>query len=189
MKKGFTIVELLVALGIIAILLGISTSAVVDSIRSAREKRSLALCAMVQEGLATYNAQKGFWPEPLAGRIKSGSFSATNEEGANNENDADMYVLTGEEVRQVVKALVDETKAGNPLMDISGLFVSREPGESGGKGYGLDFMSAVRGTKQSRKKMGTSEMYFGYPDRDTGRFRRFKIVYSIPTDHLMVSQQ
>ena len=89
----------------------------------------------------------------------------------------------------MVKALVDETKKGNPMMDISGLFVSRDPGEKNGKGSGLDFMSAIRGTKRSKKKMNTSEMYFGYPDRDTGRFRRFKMVYSIPTDQLSVSMQ
>ena len=121
--------------------------------------------------------------------LKNGSFSSSNEEGTNGNTDADKYVLTAEEVRQMVKALVDEAKLGNPLMDISGLFVSRDPGERGSKGFGLDFFDAVHGTKQSHTRMSTSEMYFGYPDPSTGRFRRFKMVYSIPTDKLTVMQQ
>lgn len=189
MRKAFTIVELLVVIAIISLLTSIVTTAAGNSIRAGREKRATALCSLVQTGLATYYAQKGQWPEPLGSKVKNGSFSSSNEEGTNGNTDADKYVLTAEEVRQMVKALVDETKEGNPLIDISGLFVSRASGEAGATGYGLDFMQAVRGTKKSRKKMTTGEMHFGYPDADTGKFRRFKMVYSIPTDHLAVSAQ
>ena len=89
----------------------------------------------------------------------------------------------------MIKALVDEAKNGNPLMDISGLFVSRSPGENGQKGYGLDFMDAIHGTRKSQRKMSTGEMYFGYPEPDHGYFRRFKIVYSLPTDEMKVNRQ
>ena len=84
---------------------------------------------------------------------------------------------------------MDEAKKGNPLMDISGLYVSRNTGEPGQKGYGLDFMEAIHGTRKSSRKMSTSEMYFGYPEADHGWFRRFKIVYSLPTDEIKVTQQ
>lgn len=189
MKKGFTIVEMLMVVGIIAVLLGLVTTAASQSVQASREKRAVALCSLVQTGLATYYAQKAKWPEPLGGKVRSGSLSQSNDEGVNESTDSDKYVLTSAEVRSMVKALVDETKSGNPLMDISGLFVSRDAGEAGGKGYGLDFMSAVRGTKNSRRKMSTSEMYYGYPDVKTGKFRRFKMVYSISSDQLRVSQQ
>lgn len=189
MKKGFTIVELLMAIGIVAVLLGLITTAASQSIQSSREKRAVALCAMVQSALATYYAQNAEWPDPLGGKVKRGSLFQSNDEGVNNTTDSDKYVLSAAEVRSMVKALVDETKKGNPLMDISGLFVSRSPGERGDRGNGLDFMSAVRGTKYSRKKMKTAEMYFGYPDKRTGKFRRFKMVYSIAADQLTVSQQ
>lgn len=188
-KRGFTIVELLVVITVIGVLMGIVTTAASNSMAASREKRATALCSLVQTGLATYYAQRGEWPEPLGGKVKSGSFSSSNDEGVDGQTDTDKYVLTASEVRQVVKALVDETKQGNPMMDISGLFVSRDPGEPGGKGTGMDFMSAIRGTKRSKKKMNTSEMYFGYPDKGTGRFRRFKMVYSIPTDLVAVSMQ
>lgn len=189
MRKGFTIVELMMVVGIIAILLGIVTTAASQSIKAGRERQAEALCTVVQSGLAAYHAQNDEWPDPLAGKVRNGSFGGMNDEGVDGNTDADKYVLQPGEVRQMVKALVDEAKKGNPLMDISALFVSRYPGERGEKGFGLDFMSAVRGTPKSKKKMTTSEMYFGYPDKETGKFRRFKMIYSIPTDQLTVSRQ
>lgn len=188
MKKGFTIVELLMVIGIIAVLMGIVTTAASQSIRASRLRRADALCTVVQAGLAAYYAQHDEWPINLAN--KTGS----NNEGVNNNTDANVYVLSGSEVRQMVKALVDEAKAGNPVMDISGLWVSRSAGEMSGSNVprgavGMDFMSAVRGTKHSPKKMTTSEMYYGYPDPETGAFLRFKMTYSISSDQLTVGRQ
>lgn len=188
-RRGFTLVELMMVIGIISVLLTIVISSVSSSMSAARGRRASALCTAVQTGLATYYAQQDEWPEPLAGKIRGGNFNSSNEEGANNRTDYDEYVLQPSEVRQMVKALVDEAKQGNPLMDISGLFVSRDPGEKGGKGYGLDFFQAVRGDKRSRKRMNTSEMYFGYPESSKGYFRRFKMIYSIPGDQLKVTVQ
>lgn len=205
MKKGFTIVELLMVLGIIAVLMGIVTTAASESIRSSRSQKADAVCKLVQAGMAAYYAQYDEWPGSVGSKIASGSLGTrSNKEGPNGTTDPDKFVLEGPEVRECVKALVDETKNGNPVMDISGLFVSRSDGElrggggdlpnkgaSGGtgSGYGMDFMLAIRGTKQSQKKMKTSEMYFGYPDPETGRFLRFKMVYSIPTDQFTVTKQ
>ena len=188
MKKAFTIVELLVVIAVIGVLLGIVTVAASDSVKASRANQASALCSIVQTALATYYAQKGEWPEPLNGRIKSGSYGS-NREGYEGESDGDKYVLEAEEVRKMVKALVDEAKKGNPMLDISGLIVARDAGEWEGKGRGMDFMSAVRGTKWSKRKMTTSEMHFGYLDSSTGYFRHFKMVYAIPTDHLAVSVQ
>ena len=195
MRKGFTIVELLMVIGIIAMLMGIVTTAASSSIKSSRKQRADALCTIVQTALATYREQKGEWPISMP-------VSRANSEGANSQSDADVVVLNGTEVRACVKALVDETKKGNPMMDISGLWVSRQDGELNGgtdprnaanakvkAATGMDFMSAVRGTKWSKKKMKTSEMYFGYPDPETGYFLRFKMTYSIPTDSITVSKQ
>ena len=195
--SAFTIVELLVVLGVIAVLMGIVTTAASESIKASRSRRADALCTLVQSGLAAYYAQHDEWPISFKGKSNS------NSEGANNNSDDDKYVLTGTEVRQCVKALVDEAKRGNPLMDISGLGVSRSNGEpanpgvamGGGanhsvaqRGYGMSFMDAVRGTKWSKKKMKTAEMYFGYPDANTGSFLRFKMVYSISADQLTVGK-
>lgn len=188
-RRGFTIVELMVVVGVIATLLSFAVSTAMDSIKSSRRQRAAALCAVVQSGLATYYAQKDEWPGSLGGKVKSGSFSSSNNEGVNGQTDPDKYVLTAAEVREVVKALVDEAKRGNPMLDVSGLFVSRDAGEKNGRGLGMDFMSAIHGTRQSRKKMTSSEMYFGYPEYSHGYFRRFKMVYSIPGDSIVVTVQ
>lgn len=196
MKKGFTIVELLMVIGVIAILMGIITTAASSSMKAARARKADILCSAVQAGLAVYYEQKGEWPVTI-------STTGNQEEGAGNQRNPDSIELTGPQVRACVKALVDEAKQNNPMMDISGLFVSRQDGELNGGGsndpgankkqvkpaYGLDFMQAIRGTRKSQKKMKTGEMYFGYPDPETGHFLRFKMVYSVPGDTITVSKQ
>jgi len=193
-------------IGVITILMGIVTTAASQSIRASRSRRAESLCTLVQAGMNAYYARYDEWPGSVGSKIANGTIGTrSNDEGDGGTNDNDKYELTGAEVRSCVKALVDETKNGSPVMDISGLFVSRSDGElnSGGTGgkkgesssvrkkkvYGMDFMSAIHGTRYSKKKMTTSEMYFGYPDPETGYFLRFKMVYSIPTDTFAVTKQ
>ena len=154
MKRGFTIVELLLVIGIIAILMGIVTTAASSSITSSRSNRGKAICAIVQTALATYREQKGQWPIDLAGK------TGGNTDVIDSAGDDDRYILSATEVRTCVRALVDEVKRGNPLLDVSGLWVSGtsdgEPdmnGNARGNSYGMSFMDAVRGTKRSKKKM------------------------------------
>lgn len=190
MKKGFTIVELLMVITVISILMTLVFASVKGSMSEARARHADALCRAVQSGLAAYHAQYDEWPEPLGSWVKNDSIpDRPNRESEDGQHDPSKLVLEAAEVRQMVKALVDEAKKGNPLMDISGLYVSRDAGEGGGKGYGLSFTDAVRGTSKSRRKMNTGEMHFGYPDAGTGKFRRFKMVYSIPADGVTVRTQ
>ena len=194
MKKGFTIVELMMVAGVIVVLMGIVTTAASQSIRAARSRRADALCNLVQAGFNSYYAQYDRWPGTIGERIAGGTVrSQGNSEGDDGSSDNDLYVLSGMEVRSCVQDLVNETKSGRPVMDISGLYVSRFNGEMSGdrvkKASGMDFMSAIHGTRTSQRKMTTSEMYYGYPDPSTGYFLRFKIVYSIPTDTFTVSRQ
>lgn len=184
MKKGFTIIELITVIGIIGILMGIVTTAASTSVRMSRARKADALCSLVQTGLATYYAQKDKWPISFEGKARS------NTEGFNGQTDTDIYELTASEVRECVKALVDEAKDGNPLIDVSGLFVSRSQGERNTRAaYGLDFMQAIRGTSKSEKRMKVAEMYYGYPEEEHGWFRRFKMTYSFPADSITVTKQ
>ncbi len=189
-KRGFTIVELVMVVGILAVLLTMVTTAASQSLKASRSKRMDALISIVQTGLATYYAQKGEWPGTVGRRIANGNVKGgSDDESRNNRSNADLYELTSAEVRDTIKDMVDEAKKGNPVMDLTGLFVSRNSGEKGQKGLGLDFITAIRGTKETARKMKTAEMYYGYPCPETGYFRRFKIVYSIPTDQMTVSRQ
>jgi len=170
--SGFTIVELLMVVGIISVLITITVSAISGSMKQARSQKAKALCTLVEQGIATYYAQKGEWP------VEPGT----------QDNDSDEYTFTGSEVRDMVKKVVEETRSNNPMIDVSGLFVSTSNGE-GGRGHGMDFMTAIHGSKQNRKKIKLAQMYFGYPDPGTGYFRRFKMTYSPSTDRVSVSQQ
>ena len=174
--------------GVIVVLMGIVTTAASQSIRASRSRRADALCTLVQAGMNAYYARYDEWPGSVGSKISNGNVTPNG-----NQDHPDVYVLSGAEVRSCVKALVDETKNGSPVMDISGLYVSRQDGELSGsrvkKASGMDFMSAIHGTRTSKKKMTTSEMYYGYPDASTGYFVRFGIVYSIPTDQFAVMGQ
>ena len=194
MKKGFTIVELMLVVGVITVLMGIVTTAAAQSIRAARGRRADALCALVQAGMNAYYARYDKWPGTVGGLIASGQIDTRgNQEAADRTSDDAQYVLNGTEVKSCMLDLIEETKRGTPVMDISGLFVSTAEGEMSGnrvrKAQGLDFMSAIHGTRTSPEKMKTVKMFFGYPDPQTGYFLRFKMVYSIPTDQFTVSKQ
>jgi len=176
-KRGFTIVELLMAVAIIGILLGLSATAVTGAIRRGRQQQASACVQIVNQGAAVYYAVYGQWPGPIGSKVVGGSPVSTTGE-------SEYYVLSAEEVRRTVKALVDEARQGRPMMDISGLFVSKSSGESGTRAFGVDFLSAIHGTKKSGKKMTSGEMYFGYPEETHGWFRRFNAYYYPKTDRL-----
>ena len=202
MKKGFTIVELMMVIGIIAVLMGIITTAASTSIKSSRSRRADVLCSLVQTGLATYYEQKGEWPVSI-------SATGNQADGAGNNKNPDSIELSAEQVRTCVKKLIDEAKQNNPMMDISGLFVSRvdydpvnkwekcECGVSGcgdrryppSRVFGLDFWPAIKGVRdKSPNKMKTEQMYFGYPHPADGSFIRFGMNYSISADSITVFQ-
>lgn len=181
MKKAFTIIELMMVVAIVAILLGLITSASAGAIREAREKKASTACVVVQAGFETYYAQKGYWP---------GSINE-NRDGTDFDQAADIIELDPIQVRAMMKDLIQEFKKGNPCIDLSGLFVSRYEGKAGSRDLGLDFMEAIHGSKKDKhgQKMTTSEMYFGYPDKQTGYFRHFRVTYRRSTDSILVERQ
>jgi prepilin-type N-terminal cleavage/methylation domain-containing protein len=190
-KRAFTLVELMAVIAIIGILMGIVTTAAASSIKQSRLQKTSALCAIAKQGLETFRMQKDYWPGTIGARIKSGAvLQRANQDGTNNQTDYDRYVLDGTEVRSMFQDIVNETvRNGNPMLDISGLYVSRDSGEIRRRGYGMDFREAVRGTKKSPKKMSIAEMYYGYPEPNHGYFRRFNVVYIVPTDSIEIGRQ
>ena len=194
MKRAFTIVELLVVIGVIIVLMGIVTTAASESMKASRSRRPDALISLVQAGLAAYYAQNVEWP--ISFRGKSG-----NHKTGGNDVDENQYDLSASEVRECVRKIVESAKEGNPLIDVSGLWVSRGDGESGGtgptganggsskRGVGMDFMTAIHGSRKNAKKMKLAEMYFGYPNESNGAFTRFGMGYSISTDQLTVGRR
>ena len=184
MRKGFTIVELLVVIGVIIVLMGIVTTAASESMKASRSRRRDALISLVQAGLAAYYAQNDKWPkfEPSG---KTG-----NHKHNGNEIDENQYDLSASEVRDCIKEMIMSVKTGNPLIDVSGLWVSKSKGDKNeGEGYGVDFVTAIRGNRRNAKKWVLSDMYFGYPNESNGRFVRFGIGYSFATDKMTVGKR
>ena len=188
MRRGFTIIELVMVIAILGILLGIVTTAASGAIKQARSQKASACCRVVQAAFETYYAQKGEWPGGIESKITG---EKTNSEGKQYRSDDDLYVLDPSDVDDMMRDILREYKKGNPCLDISGLFVSRYDGRPGTKHLGLDFMTAIRGTKKDAhgQKMTTAQMHFGYPETSHGYFRHFKVVYSKPTDQMKVSTQ
>lgn len=188
MRRGFTIIELVMVIAILGILLGIVTTAASNSIKQARSRKAEACCRVVQAGFETYYSQKGHWPGGVESKITGDKM---NSEGHNNNTDSDVYELDPGDVDDMMRDILTEYKKGNPCLDISGLFVSRHQGNRGSRDLGMDFMTAIRGTKKEKngQRMSSSEMHFGYPESEHGYFRHFKVVYSKPTDQMKVSKQ
>jgi len=167
-RRGFTLIELMMVIGIISVLITISVTAINSSLKSARTQRAETLCKLVEQAVAAYYAQKDEWP-------------VTPKD---NDNNKEYYTFTSAEVREIIKKVVMETKSNNPLIDVSGLFVATSDGN---KARGMDFMDAVHGSKHQRNKVTLSQMYFGYPDPESGRFKVFTMRYYPTSDVILVT--
>ena len=215
-KSGFTIVELMVVVAIIAILAGAITMGLNGMFYKSRVSRAMALRSIMQSGLETYYAQRGEWP----GKLKDIS------EDPKFDKDEDYYTLTLAEMDECFAEIVKESWGTRraPAMDISGLFAirksrlvseygctdihrswknARERGvvvESGieerardhkcsGKcAYGRDFSEAIKKGATDRFT-STDGIVFGYPGPNHGRFCRFRVQYYPKSDTVKVLLQ
>ena len=65
MRKGFTLVELMMVMVVMAIIATLAISAAIKSIRQAREKRIDATCVALRQALVNYRAAEQCWPVSL----------------------------------------------------------------------------------------------------------------------------
>jgi len=198
MRKGFSIVEILVVVAILGILLGIVSSAVVGSVKNGRKRRAEAMCSMLNQAIATYYQQVGRWPSKI--ESKSGSMGSKSK-----------YTFTGSEADEIVREIVKDSvgkKAERYLIDTSALFVAdANKLRNGGNGCfdnhgdrsstsfcgdqkcinGLDFSQASNPKAKNHIDIGS--MAFGYAGTTSGKFCRFWITYNSQTDTVSVSRK
>ncbi len=186
-KRGFTIVEMLMVIGVLAILMGIVTTASSAAIRQARSRRTAAVKNVIQAGIATYRAQRDEWPgkqlEDLAGDGISGDQSSGVKSGRHvaflsaTQYDDMMYELA--------KVSVGQTGA-SPVMDVTGIYVARTAAANTPNGRGMEFREAIKKNKKHGSTYSLREMVFGYQTTDKGYFRRFIVQYNADSDNVTV---
>ena len=196
-KRGFTIIELMLVVGILAILITIVVVAASGVQKASREKRAIAMASALEQALGAYYAQEGSWPNTIENKTKSMT--------------EDAYTFTASETdtifREVVgKAFGKGSGQKSMLIDATGLYVinttrtgnggkgcNDNHGKPGTPGYcgnqrcqpGLDFSEAV---KKGNRHVSLSQMSFGYPGKENGKFCRYKITYNGKTDSVTVSR-
>ena len=186
-RNGFTIVEMLMVIGVLAVLTAIVTTAASSAVRQARTRRAEAMRMVIQTGIATYHAQRGHWPPKSGGKLQSWSDNGLDSPGEHVD------YLSDEEYDKMMAFLVKECvdKSKSPVMDVSGLTVATRSAANRGdkRGYGQDFRTAVAKNKRHGTTLKVSEMVFGYTTAKDGFFRRFVVKYNADSDSVTVMTQ
>lgn len=172
LRRGFTIIELMVVISIIAILATLVSKAAQSSIKEAREKDARIMAQAIKMGIANYHAQYGEWPGVIENYAESGKSPSGNpgHPGAIGTTDAD----------KVVQTIIEESGKGNALIDASGLFVASKAAAEAKQGRGLKYGEA------RRQNVSLGNMAFGYQRKRDGVFRRFVIKYDPTNDTVSV---
>ena len=178
MKKGFTIVELLMVVAILAVLLGIVTTAATASIRQSRERQAQAMKQTLQNGIAAYKVRKDKWPGKL-------------EDWAKRQNEDTLGYLSNSDYDSVIHELLRASSGKmtkSRVMDPVGLTVIASSGADG-KVNCADYRAVTTKNNKHAKRMEYNEMTVVYPATDTGLAYRFVIEYNTESDEVTVMTQ
>lgn len=118
-KRGFTLVELLVVLSIIALLLSIAAPRYFQHVERAKEAVLRENLATLRDALDQYNADKGRWPDSLEALARERYLRAVPTDPITERNDT-WRTEPGEEgvgVRDVKSGAAGEDADGSAYAD------------------------------------------------------------------------
>ena len=205
-QQGFTIVELMMVVAVIAILAGIITMGVSGMFRVARQKRAVAMKRVLQSGLETYYAQHGEWPDGIKSNVNDEEDSVELD---NPNGRPEAARGNSPETDRAFRELVEKSvlSSGTPAIDPSGLFVTKSGNNyccdnhhhqdrSSSYGYcgksrcvrGREFTQAVKNMK-GQAAISIRNMTFGYQGPNNGYFCRYRIIFHPKTDTVEVKMQ
>jgi len=81
-RYGFTIIELLVVVSIMAVIATLATGAAMKTLKQTREKRISATIKALEAGLVNYRALNGEWPFKIADTTSNDTFITIKNEDA-----------------------------------------------------------------------------------------------------------
>jgi prepilin-type N-terminal cleavage/methylation domain-containing protein len=164
-KNGFTILELLVVISIIAIIMTLATGAAVKSIKQGREKRVDAMVTALNIALETYRTQNGQWPSKII---------ELRRQALNYNPPKETIELSGSDNKYVFTDLYKKQNSGMRYMDPAGFFT---------------IYQGARKPLKDIPEASRQNLPLGYPDPDnTDKFDYFKVVVYVSTDEVRVSR-
>lgn len=198
-RRGFTIIELLTVVGIIAVLATIVVTASAGALRHARARRADAMRVSLEQAISAYYAQEGEWPDV----IERYADDANEEVHTFSARDTDSIF------QDVVGKAYGKSKSARKsvLVDASALFVCDKRNiKNGEKGCfdkhgkrneanycgdqhcinGIDFTLAAN--CNGKYYIPFDRMVFGYAGPTYGKFCRFWIKYNSKTDSVTVTK-
>ena len=173
-KRGFTLIELMIVIAILAVLLGIITTAAMGSIRKARERRTQAMMQSLQNGIAAYRGRMDKWPGKLEDLAKDLPENTT------------AYQLKDDEYDNVMQELLRVSggkDARNRVLDPAGLLVMRVGSTRAG-----EYRELVKKNGKYGKRVSLKEMTVVYTSSDDGKAKRYHIIYHTESDSVTVTR-
>ncbi len=163
-RRGFTILELLIVVSIIAIIATLAIGAAIKSVKQARNRRVDTMARGLEIALANYRAQENTWPFSI-------------DDFVQDQNDRSRYWIHGKNNAKAFKKLYDGSggQKKSAYLEASSYLVL-----SGGSRVSL----------RVAIDKGRTDAVFGYPLPDnTSRFCCYCLCYNPLTDTVKVVRQ